>query len=124
MPMIGPPSTVVTATLLVMRKQYHGEALIFAAPTGPVASLRQTSMETRLALILFWIRQSLLRHLTHFQTPRLIRSTFRVRTVAITVVLTIRTFGHTISRRSRLRFQARIVKASMVRSPAIFVTNI
>src|SRR6266550_3747239 len=45
MPTIGRPFSVVTATLLVMRKQYHGEALIFAAPTPHSAPNAQTSPE-------------------------------------------------------------------------------
>ena len=44
--------------------------------------------------------------------------------LATTTLLTIRTFTHSISRLSRHRFQLRIVKASMVRSRAIFATNI
>ena len=72
---------------------------------------------------LFWILHSLLRHPTHFQTLLPIRSTFPVRTVAITAVPTIRTFGHTISRRSRLRFRRRTARASMAPSPATSATN-
>src|SRR5882762_592085 len=88
---IGAPFTAVIATSQATRTQYHLGGLISAAATDPVASLQRGG-----ALILFWIQISPLPRHTRFQTVLPIRNTFRVPALAITTLLTIRTFTHSI----------------------------